>query len=409
MAGAIRNNPNNPKQGPTQMSGGSAAEESGDYSGYYAQPDNEGYAYHDPNDNSDNNDGGGAAGDYESVEQESGGRYGLDSFLHMYDGDTDATSAAPVATPDPTTSTTAASQNPATMAPNPGVLFSGADGTPDYSNGGMSGAQTDAFAYLKQLFDSYGLGTMAGQIQQYVQNGYSDDTISLMLADTPQYKARFAGNDARQKAGLARLAPAQYLQMEEEYKNLFRQYGLPEGMYDSQDDFVTYIGNDVSPQEMDSRLQIAQQSVRSDHPEIRDTYKAWYSAGLSEGDAIAAVLDPGRALPELERKQRAAAAGGAAQFYGLQSSQGRAEQLADQGVDQTEAYKGYQQVAGIYGDTKSIADMYGLDYTQTNAEDEAFFGDADATKKRRAVNEREVADFSGGGKVDSRSFGAARY
>lgn len=381
------------------MSGGSASEESGDYSGYYAQPDNEGYAYHDPYDNSDYRDpSGGSGGNY--IPDPDAGMSSQD-FINEYLNSQGGAAAAPppVAAPE--------APAPDPLAGNmPGEMNSSAPaGQMSDPTGGMS----DAFAYLKSLFDGYGLGSLAPMIQQYVQAGYSGDTISLMLQDTAAYKQRFAGNDTRQKQGLPRLAPAQYLQMEDEYKGLFRQYGLPTGMYDSQDDFVTYIGNDVSPQEMDSRLQIAQQTIRADNPEVRDTYKAWYANGLSEGDAIAAVLDPGRALPELERKQRAAAAGGAASFYGLQTDQNRAEYLAGQGVSSTEAMQGYQQVAGLYGGTKSIADMYGLDYSQTDAENEAFFGDDSAKQKRRQVNEREIADFSGGQIANSKSFGAARY
>lgn len=273
----------------------------------------------------------------------------------------------------------------------------------------MSPEMQDAFQYLKQLFESYGLGTLAPKIQQYVQAGYSGDTIALMLQDTPEYKQRFAGNDARAKKGLPRLTPHDYLALEQEYKGLFRQYGLPEGMYDNQDDFVTYIGNDVSPQEMDSRLQIAQQTIRSDQPEVRQAYQTWYANGLTEGDAIAAVLDPTRALPELERKQRAAAAGGAARFYGLDTNQDRAEYLADQGVDSNEAFKGYQQVSAVYSPTQGIADMYDMDYSQVDAENEAFFGDQAAAQKRKAIDQREIADFSGGQIASSKSFGAARY
>lgn len=385
--------------------------------GDYTSPDTIGYAYHDPYDNPDYNDnasagsggggGGGGTGSFTGGLQSAiaAGLFGGDTSWMNDNYDT----PPPVeAAPPPVSST-----DPAQGAIPPA--------TPTHMDNGMWGPdgrmaadpmdtqKQDAFAYLKQLFESYGLGSLSGRIQQYVQDGYTGDTISLMLAETPEYKTRFAGNDARQKKNLPRLTPRDYLAMEQEYTNLFRQYGLPDGMYDQSDDFVTYIGNDVSPQEMDSRLQIAKQTVRSDSATVRDTYKQWYASGLTEGDAIAAVLDPGRALPELERKQRASAAGGAATFYGLQANQGRSEYLADQGVSQDEAFKGYQQVQSIFADTKGIADMYGGDYTQTDAENEAFFGTNEAQKKRQDLNKREMADFSGGQKANSRSFGTARY
>src|SRR5690348_11115489 len=59
---------------------------------------------------------------------------------------------------------------------------------------GLPGQERDAYAALKTLFDSYGLGSLAPKILQYLQNGFGADTITVLLQQTPEYKQRFAGN-----------------------------------------------------------------------------------------------------------------------------------------------------------------------------------------------------------------------
>jgi hypothetical protein len=52
---------------------------------------------------------------------------------------------------------------------------------------GMPGQERDAYAALTTLFNSYGLGTLAPKILNYLQNGYGSDTITILLQQTPEY------------------------------------------------------------------------------------------------------------------------------------------------------------------------------------------------------------------------------
>ena len=49
----------------------------------------------------------------------------------------------------------------------------------------LSGPQKDALAALNSLFTSYGIGSLAPKITEFLQNGYSADTIGLLLKETP--------------------------------------------------------------------------------------------------------------------------------------------------------------------------------------------------------------------------------
>lgn len=271
-------------------------------------------------------------------------------------------------------------------------------------NDSFSGADKDAFAALDKIFEQYGLKTLSPKIKQYIQEGYSADTISLMLTDSAEYKQRFAANEERKKKGLRVLSPAEYISTENSYRRVLASYGLPPGMYDQQSDYQKFLSNDVSPAELQGRVDIAHKAVMSDNPAVRDTYMSWYAQGLSTGDAIAAVLDPEKALPLLERKARSAAIGAAAKQQGLSTSMAGAERLDGLGVTADQAQQGYSKVANVLPDTQALARRYGGDYTQADAENETFLGDATATQKRRRLNQSETAAFSGGAKADTRSF-----
>src|SRR5437899_6759862 len=49
----------------------------------------------------------------------------------------------------------------------------------------LSGTNRDAYMALDALFKNYGLESLAGKIYDYVKNGYSGDTVALLLQDTP--------------------------------------------------------------------------------------------------------------------------------------------------------------------------------------------------------------------------------
>jgi hypothetical protein len=281
---------------------------------------------------------------------------------------------------------------------------------------GLKGANRDAFLAMREFFKDAGfneqdISSLSSAITEYLQQGYSQDTIALLLNETDAYRRRFgAVNEQRKQRGLSVLKPGEIVQLENTYRTMFRQYGLPAGMFDSNEDFVKYIGGDVSPQEMQSRLDIARATVISDDPIIRDTYRAWYAAGLNEGDALAAVLNPERALPEIERKARSAMLGGAANRQGVSVTQARAEELAAMGVDPNSAQQGFGKVADIQRNAGAIANRYGLAYEgQRDAEDAVFLNDAQSIERLRRLGQREAAEFGGRGIGDSRSLGSRNY
>lgn len=254
----------------------------------------------------------------------------------------------------------------------------------------LTGSNRDAFIALETLFQQYGLGSLAGKIYDYVKNGYSSDTISILLQDTPEYKKRFAANDARVKAGLPVLSPADYINTENAYRQALRQSGLPEGFYDSNDDFTDWISKDVSPTEVQSRVDLATQATALANPYYK---QALNQIGIGDGEMAAYFLDPDRALPMLQKSAATAQIGAAALQQGLTFDKTYAEQLATSGVTASEAQQGYSQIANELGTMKELGSIYGQTWTQSESEQSVFGTNQDATAKKAGIVAQEKGQF----------------
>lgn len=252
----------------------------------------------------------------------------------------------------------------------------------------------NAITVLTDRFNKYGLGSLVPKIRELAIAGASEDTIALQLQETPEYQARFSANQARIKKGLTVLSPAEYLNLEDDYRQILRAYGLRQ--FDN-DDYVTqFISNDISTTELSNRVATAVQRVQNADPAILTTLRSFY--GISDNDLVAYVLDPNQQFQKIERQVAAAEIGAAAGIQGLSTGVAVAEQLAAQGITKAQAQKGYATIADILPTAEKLSDIYGgtLDeYRQNEAEQEVFNTLASAQRKRQSLIAREAAAFSG--------------
>jgi len=251
-----------------------------------------------------------------------------------------------------------------------------------------------ALVALTDRFTKYGLASLVPKIRELINSGASEDTIALQLQDTDEYKQRFIANQDRLKKGLAVLDPGTYIGLEDRYRQILRAYGLKQ--FDN-DSYVTqFLANDISPEEVSSRVVNAVQRVQNADPAVSAMLRQYYNIGVT--DMVAYVLDPTNQLPKIERQIGAAEIGVAAGRQGLTAGVTVAEQLAAQGVSQAEAQRGYATIADILPQATKLSEIYTgvLDqYGQAEAEQEVFNSLASAQRKRRALSEREIATFGG--------------
>jgi hypothetical protein len=252
------------------------------------------------------------------------------------------------------------------------------------------GSQSARQILVDQL-RQWGLEELVDDLDRLIKQGLDAPAVTINLQATEAYQKRFAGNEQRRKKGLPVLNPAEYIAAENSYQSVLRGYGLPTSFYDSRDDFHEFIGNDVSPEELNDRAGIAQQIWLSKDAGTRDVWRSFY--GLSDGAAIASILDPDRALPVVQRMANAARFGAQAKSQGLQADKDRLERYADMGLSEGAIAEGFGQIGATLAADQKIAQRFGTSITQAEREKESIEGSADAMRKRSSLYQNETALF----------------
>lgn len=263
-------------------------------------------------------------------------------------------------------------------------------------------ARQSAYDLLYQQFAAYGLGALVEPLRGLVQDNISPSEFTIRLRDTDAYKKRFAANAQRTTSGLRALNEAEYIGLEDAYQNVMRRYGLPESYYTAgelgrQSNFEKFIAGDISPAELEDRVQTAQSRVINANPEVAQALRTYYP-GITNGDILAYALDTKQAIKDIQRKITAAEIGGAALQAGLGTDLAQAENLAKYGITKEAAQKGFQTIADILPRGSQLASIYKESpYTQQTAEQEVFglTGSTEAERQRKKLTQLETAAFSG--------------
>lgn len=267
---------------------------------------------------------------------------------------------------------------------------------------GMPGSERDAYAALTTLFDSYGLGSLAPTILKYLQNGFGADTITVLLQQTPEYKARFAGNQTRIANGLQVLTPAEYLSTEASYRQLLRSNGI-DPSFETSSNYANWIGADVSPTELQSRIGLAVQATSQAPPAVSDYLT---QLGISFGDRVSYFLNDKNPTPALQLKLQQAQIGGAGLAQGLQVSAADAQRYAELGVNFGQAQSAYQRIADILPTAGQLSQIYKSQapVDQGTLQEEFLGNSGTAQLARERLSQQETAAFSGASGVGKQSF-----
>jgi hypothetical protein len=258
----------------------------------------------------------------------------------------------------------------------------------------------DAFALVQDTMRSYGFtDAELSELSGYIESSIIDPNIGpnaaiLGMRNLKVYKQRFAGNEARVKAGLNALSEGEYLQQEKDYGQYFKEYGVQN--LATREQMATLIGNDVSALEAKNRIGLAVDRVKNADPTIMKELKTYYPT-LDDKDLVSYFLNPVQALPELKRKVTASEIGAAAIGQGFTDTS-RALGLADYGVDRAAALAGYADIKSVLPTSEKLSDIYGeagIDYTQATGEAEFLKQNQEAAEKRKRLKSMERASFMG--------------
>jgi hypothetical protein len=273
--------------------------------------------------------------------------------------------------------------------------------------------RTSVIDTLTARFAEYGIPTLAEEIKKLAINDANEATITLGLQQTQAYQDRFKANKVRLEKGLRVLQPDEYLSSERAYKQTLNTYGL--GQFD---EYVnTFLENDTSATEINTRIVTAATRVQNTDPTIIKTLKDFY--GLEEKDLVAYVLDTKTQLPEILKKVSAAEVGAAARAQGLNAGTTEEElagyaasagSLVAQGVTQAEAQANYSKIAEFLPTAEKLSDIYGSTvegYDLKKAEEDYFGGLASAKRAKEQLRVREIGAFSGSAGTTKGSLGSS--
>jgi hypothetical protein len=264
----------------------------------------------------------------------------------------------------------------------------------------------DAYAILREAFESYDLGSLVPKIEGYMKRNLGANQARLELVKEPEYLERFDGNVKRLAQGKNAISEAAYLELENDYSETLSAYGISDYFGVATDSITRkarqkkmaeVIGNDISATEFKTRVSTAVSRVKNSDANTKTAFKALY--GIGDTELVKFFLDPKQGAEELKIKASAAEISGAAATAGLSgTSLGAAEELARLGVDKAEALTGYGTIAGYLQRSDFLGQIYdesGITYGRTEGEAEVFKQTASAKRKREMLSGMETASFSG--------------
>lgn len=269
------------------------------------------------------------------------------------------------------------------------------------------GTRVDAKKTIEAVLAKYGLGaSLAKKLYDLYATGTVniDDPDALIFAirDEEEYKTRFPANAIRsninRKGGpLAELDPASYLALENDYRRLLQSNGLPTGFYDQTEDFTALLSGDVSPQELQDRVQNGFRAVQDADPQVLEALRKFYpEIGNDETSLAAYFLDPERAAPILTRRVQGAKIAARAKEQGnLMLEAATAEEIAARGITAQEAEAGFTAMGlqeGLY------TEMFGEQaLTQQQKVGAALGYDVAGQQGLKKRQSTRKAEFGGGG------------
>jgi len=222
------------------------------------------------------------------------------------------------------------------------------------------------------------------------------DDIGIQLRESEAFKRRFAANETRRAANKPAYSVSQYLQLESSYRQVLNSAGMPPDFYNGKEDFETFISNDISPDEIQYRVQQGYAAVKNADPAVVNELKTLY--GLDDGTLAAYFIDPNRTKDAVVRSARAAEVAAQARKQadiGLTAAE--AEQLVLGGVTEQQAQQAFGDVRALEQLTRP---MFG---EQALTQEELIQGitgvNAAAQQRVAKTARRRQATLQGGGQV----------
>ena len=272
-------------------------------------------------------------------------------------------------------------------------------------------AREGAKSFLRGLLETYGLGSLAGEVERLVGDTTNELVIAQRLRETQQYKDRFKGLLGLQQRGITDIRnEAEYLNLETQYRQVFREAGLRDYLGTSgtqtEYDAIARLVSDfsLSVNEVRDRVTDAQRVVAETPQEVRDSLQQFY--GIDPALLTQYVLDPENTTTQIQRRANAAIVGGYATRAGLEFGAGTSERIGEflgrgEDIIGTAIEPQLTEISDIEKATKRLADIERKALTDEEVALSTLDLDQGAREKVRGLQSRERARFGGKSAIGS--------
>ena len=119
--------------------------------------------------------------------------------------------------------------------------------------------QENSMDVLADLVRTYGLpDSITEFLSEQMIAGESELGIAQKIRARPEYAARFPAMAVRRDLKLPAISEAEYIRLERDYRSIMRAANLPATFHDAPEDFTNLISGDVSAQEFQQRVTLAE-------------------------------------------------------------------------------------------------------------------------------------------------------
>lgn len=266
---------------------------------------------------------------------------------------------------------------------------------------------------LRATLATWGLENLASWLIEQEQQTKDPLQIMTELRQRPEYQARFpamqALQDAAKRNNMPSVTEQNYLQMETAYRTALQDSGLPQGMFDSADDFVALLTNDVDPTEVRERVAAAKIAVDQTDPYVVSQLRDMY--GISTTDLMAYALAPDKNASYIEKVATSAMIAGLGQRQNLAAEKGSWERYAqdaiNQNMSQGQIVDAVASAANLQTAQSRLAAIEGEQFSSTDALDVTINKDAGKVLKSQQRAAREKARFAGTSGITTQSLQGA--
>ena len=168
-----------------------------------------------------------------------------------------------------------------------------------------------ASGMMSEYLDFFGLGPdsdtdLSSFVNKMINQGMPVTAVLSQLRMTEEYAVRFPAQKARRASGQAPLSETDYINLETGYRQLAQAAGIPDEFVDV-NDITRLLTNDVSLNEWQARIVLAEEAAAIADPETIGAIKEMY--GFTEGDITALYLESDKIKSVVDARRKLTGAG----------------------------------------------------------------------------------------------------